>query len=476
MANLLQSAQTQATTAPGFYTDYLSNIAQKGTQAQQQAQYVGAQPLQQQAFTAASQGAGSSQPAFQTAQQLAGMGGVQNISGAATPYLMAGTSASPLAAAQPLICGSTNLDIAGLAGQYMSPYIQNVAQSVSDIGQRNIRQNLSPLATAAAVGSGQFGSQRGAQVLGQIQANAQQDLNNQIGQLLNTGYGQALCAAKAKQQTMSQLAGTTVTAQQAQNEANLRAAAVAGCSAAKQALALTQAGQTLGTLGAQGTTSRLACINALATLGGQQQTIAQNQQLFPLTSLSSLASLLSGYTMPTTTKTTLCMSPLSGLAAVGSGALGMMQPRYDASGKEIPNSSPWSLIKSVFGSKPSTPTPGGSTPIDNNIPDYIGGQPDTGTGGSGYGCIPDYIGGGCSASEELPWWAQGCASGGSVQGRAMGGPIGCGSSMGIGAAPAGLCFAACITCTPFNDQGGVADGIAVGCASTQNLGALPNMG
>ena len=59
----------------------------------------------------------------------------------------------------------------------------------------------------------------------------------------------------------------------------------------------------------------LADINALATLGGQQQTIAQNQQLFPLTTLSNLASLLQGYSIPTGTKTTMCMSPLSGILA-----------------------------------------------------------------------------------------------------------------------------------------------------------------
>ena len=50
MANLLQSSQTKSTCAPSYYTDYLKNIATAGQEAQQQAQYVGAQPLQQQAF------------------------------------------------------------------------------------------------------------------------------------------------------------------------------------------------------------------------------------------------------------------------------------------------------------------------------------------------------------------------------------------------------------------------------------------
>ncbi len=479
MANLLQSAQTQATTSPGFYTDYLSNIAQKGTAAQGQAQFVGAQPLQTKAFETICQTTGQYQPSFQQGQELLGQAAGQNITGATAPYLQAATTASPLSAAQPLICEAAGYNLGCAAASYMSPYASKVAQGLSDIGQRNIRQNLSPMATAAAVGSGQFGSQRGAQVLGQITEQANQDLNTQIAQVLNQGFAQGLCAAKAKQGALSQLAGTTVTAQQAQNAANLQAAATAGCAAAKQALAKTQAGLGLGTLGTQGATTNLACINALAKLGEQQQTIGQNEQLFPLTSLSSLASLLSGYTMPTTTKTTLCMSPFSGMAALGSGALGMLTPRYDASGKPIEGSSPLDLIKGVFGSKPSSTTPGGATapsytqdasgtyvPSDSSYNELI--APSDG----GYNDYPNYS----EAPDELPWWAQGCAAGGPVQSHALGGPIGCGSSMGMGAVPAGLCYAACMTCTPMNRTGGISSGISVGCSSTQNLGGMPNMG
>jgi len=485
MANLLQSSQNQATTAPGFYTDYLSNIASKGAEAQSQAQYVGAQPLQTKAFETAEQNLAAQQPTFEQGKTLLGQAANQNITGATAPYLQAATSASPLSAAQPLICESANLNLGALAGDYMSPYINKAVQSLSDIGQRNIRQNLSPMATAAAVGSGQFGSTRGAQVLGQIKEQAEQDLNSQMAQMLNTGYGQALTAAQAKQGALSQLAGTTASAQQAQNAAQLQAASTAGCAAAKQASAAQQAGAGLGTLAQQASGVNLACINALATLGGQQQTIGQNAQNFPLTSLASLASLLSGYTMPTSTKTTLCMSPLSAVGAVGSGIMGLLQCTTPGSGKSVLSGALGNL-KGLFGSSGgagagagSAPTyvrdangnyvpsdssygelvpPGDSGYYDNNIPDYMGGSGlDTSGGGYDYCC--------CYR-----------ADGGRIESRAIGGGIGCGSAMGVGAAPAGLCFAACLTCTPFNPQGGVADGIAVGCASTQNLGALPNMG
>ena len=46
----ITTTQTQATAAPSWYTDYLSGLANQGQQAAANAQYVGATPLQQQAF------------------------------------------------------------------------------------------------------------------------------------------------------------------------------------------------------------------------------------------------------------------------------------------------------------------------------------------------------------------------------------------------------------------------------------------
>ena len=44
----INTTQTQTTTAPDWYTNYLSGLANAGTQGAQQAKFVGAQPLQQQ--------------------------------------------------------------------------------------------------------------------------------------------------------------------------------------------------------------------------------------------------------------------------------------------------------------------------------------------------------------------------------------------------------------------------------------------
>ena len=81
MANLLQSSQTQATTAPSYYTDYLSNIATQGNTAVNNAQYIGAQPLQQQAFNDVTKVASAYQPTLDQA---------------GTTLSSAGTSTSPL--------------------------------------------------------------------------------------------------------------------------------------------------------------------------------------------------------------------------------------------------------------------------------------------------------------------------------------------------------------------------------------------
>lgn len=406
MANLLQSSQTQATQAPGFYTDYLTKVAGKATGMMPGGacapQFADATQLQKGAFQAACSTAGTYQPFVTTGKGYIGCAAKMDITGAAAPYLQAGTTASPLCAAQPLICSATCLNLGALAGQYMSPYAKTAVQNLSDIGMRNIRQNLAPAATAAAVGSGQFGSQRGAQVLGQVEANAMQDLNSQIANMLNTGYGQALQAAGQKQSALNQLAQTTANAQQAQNQAQLTAGQTAASAATQEANALQQAGLGMGTLAQAGQNVNLGCINARATLGAQEQAIAQNKQLFPMSTLSTLSGLLQGYSIPTSTKTTLCMSPLSGAAAIGAGTLGVLQ-KCKTTGQS-PLESAWSTIQGW---------------LPQNSPSWTTGSCvipcSTFTGGSGST--------GCSCLDALV----GLKAGGMVTAKA-GGSIGCKST------------------------------------------------
>jgi len=310
MANLLQSSQTQATTTPSYYTDYLSNIAKQGTaqiDPTTGAQYVGAQPLQTSAFGEADVGTKAYQPTLTTA------GNTLNA---------AGTSASPLSAANPYLT-SAMTDPSKAAQQYMNPYITSVVNALGDVGQRNIMQNLAPSAVAGSVGGGQFGSKRGAEVLGQTLSNANRDILNKQYEALGTGYNTALNAATTQNQ-IANTAGST-----AANAANV----------GQQNL--TTLGGVQSSLAGQNQALELARLNAMATLGGQQQTIEQNKQLFPLQNLTTLSGLLRGYTTPTTVKTTAEMSPLSGLGTVGAGLAGLLQ---------TPSGSSTNLLNSLTGS------------------------------------------------------------------------------------------------------------------------------
>ena len=228
----ITTTQAQATATPQFYTDYLNQLATQGAGAAQGAQYVGAQPLQTQAFQQVGQNVGNYQPALTNATNLASSVG--------------GTS---------------------------------LADAIGNYGQANIAANLAPQATAGLVGSGQFGSSRGAQALGQTLSNAD------LGIL-------------AQQQTALQ-----------QDQANKIAAA-----------------NSLGNLATTTQNLGLGDVNALSTLGAQQQTIGQNAQLFPMAQLTAESNLLKGATIPTATSSTYTgpipgaynTSPLAQIAGVGS--------------------------------------------------------------------------------------------------------------------------------------------------------------
>jgi hypothetical protein len=158
------------------------------------------------------------------------------------------------------------------------------------LGQRNIQQFLAPQATASAVGTGQFGSKRGAEVLGQAINTGLQNTQAAQSQALQQGYTEALRAAQADQ---------------------------------TQKL---NAAQQYGTLATAGQAANLADINALATMGSQQQTINQNAELFPLTAANLGAQALRGYNVPTTVANTYtgpipgayAASPLQQIAGLGS--------------------------------------------------------------------------------------------------------------------------------------------------------------
>jgi hypothetical protein len=289
LANIT-TTQGQTTTAPTWYTDYLSDAAKNvtaQTTGPNAAQYVGAQPLQEQAYTATGALPGTYQPSLQSGLALTNT------------------------------VGST--DVAKRAGEFMNPYTQNVVDSMGALGQRNIQQFLAPQATSAAVGSGQFGSKRGAEVLGQAINTGLQNINYNQGQALQTGYTQALQAAQADQQ--NKLA----------------------------------AGNQMGSLATVGQNLDLADINALSTMGAQQQTIKQNEEMFPLETINKGAQALRGYSIPTSVSSTYtgpipgayAASPLQQIAGLGAVVAGAGQTDF---GKAVGSglSKAWGQITNPF--------------------------------------------------------------------------------------------------------------------------------
>ncbi len=327
MANLTQSSATTATSAPAFYTDYLSNLATKGTAAGAGVSPAAWDPnaLQQQAFGNVAANVGNYQPGLAAAGETFGQAKGTDITGATQPFLTAGTTTSGLSQANPYLQQGTSSS-ADLVGGYMNPYTQNVVDQIRMANQQNIQQNLSPGITAGAVGGGQFGSKRGAEALALGISNANIGALGQQASALQSGYTEALRAAqqqRANQLTAGQTAGTL------QNQANINqinAGQIAGNMAAQQGQLYRDVGTAEANLAAQQQKQGLADVEALANVGGQQQTIAQNRQLMPLDVLGKQASIMSGAQLPMTTTSTMTGSPLSMIAGLGGIAKGAFTP------------------------------------------------------------------------------------------------------------------------------------------------------
>ena len=230
------TTQKGATSAPSFYMNQLNQMATCAQNAAGKALSngaPGAQPLQTLAFQNATNNAGNYQPELNSAQ--------------ATANSAAGSC------------------ISSMAQKYMNPYVNCVVNSIGNLGQNNINSVLAPQATAGIIGSGQFGSQRGAGALGSVLANAEQGITAQQGCALQKGYTQALCSAN--KQVINQI----------------NAAKTQGCLATAQ------------------NNLNIACSKNLAALGCQQYKLAQNQAMFPLCVLKAEGCAIRGFNIPTAT-------------------------------------------------------------------------------------------------------------------------------------------------------------------------------
>ena len=340
----VNTVQAQATAAPSWYTDYLQSIAGAGAQAAGNAQFVTPTPLQQQSYNMAQGNVGNYKPTLDMATDYLSQVGnynvveagrpalnmalSQNAVNAASPYLQQGANAQVLGAAQPLISAAANPTY-NTVDRYMSPYINDVVSQIGNLAQQNIMQNVAPQTNAGIVGSGQFGSQRGAQALGQTLANYGQQTTAAQTNALNTGYQNAMQQAQAQAALQGQLG--QITGSLAQNEAQNQLTAgqqfgnltntmqanqanigqIAGNQASQQMQNLINAAQVGGGLASTTQALGLGDVNALNTLGTQQQQIAQAQQLFPLQMTQAYSGLLAGAQIPTSS-TSMYTGPMPG--------------------------------------------------------------------------------------------------------------------------------------------------------------------
>lgn len=295
----VSTTQQTTSTAPEWYNQFLSGLATQGQQAVQQGGVAGPSALQQQAYAAAPAAIQVGQPALSTAQNIAT--GV----------------------------GTTN--VPSMVSQYMNPYTESVVNEINRLGQRQFRETLAPAATAGAVGSGQFGSQRGMQVYGNVARDVTADILGKQSEALQSGYLNALKAAGDEE---------------ARN---------------------IQAAQTLGQIGQQQYAQGTGGLDVLSQLGAQQQALEQARLNYPMTAAQNQANILRGFQVPTSTTQTFKgpipgayqTAPLQQILQYLTGFGGLMTPRYTSTGTEIPGTSIGSILgKSITDLfKPSASSP-----------------------------------------------------------------------------------------------------------------------
>jgi hypothetical protein len=306
--SLTSSSATETTTAPTFYTNYLTDLASQGKTAVANAQFADANANQTAAFKNVNTNVGNYLPGLTTAGTTTDLASGLNMATAANPYL--GTPAAGASAQDYLSAGATGAD--KIVGNYMSPYMTNVMDSIRAANQQNIQQNLAPGLTAASVGAGQFGSQRGANALSMGISNANIGALKEQSTALQSGYTQALAAAQ-KQRENQLTAGSS----------QIQAGTAAANAASQAAQNYLNTGKQQAALAEQTQSAGLADTNALATLGAQQQAISQNKADYPMKMLGLQAGLMSGQSIPMTVTKTATGSTLGAIAGLGSIAAGL---------------------------------------------------------------------------------------------------------------------------------------------------------
>jgi hypothetical protein len=312
--------KTQATTAPQYFTNYLSDIAQTGQAALNRPMDQLVAPLtdmQNQGYAAVPGAAEAYKPGLASAQQTAA-----GVAGGITPNRI------------------QNL---------MNPYTSGVVDEMARLQQKNVQQNVMPQLKAGFVGSGGLGGQRYANATGQTMADLQANLTGQQTGALQSGYNSALQAAIQEMQTQNQAA---------QLQGNL--------AGKEQELGLTGAGA-LTKAGAEQQAFKQAQINAPLTNAGNVAALMRGYNV-PTTVTETYKGPLPG---------AYGNSPLSQVAGLGTLLGSAFNTTTDAKGNVINSgygNQLFDWLKSKFPSSSTTsPTTGGGTVDANGNPIYGGG-------------------------------------------------------------------------------------------------------
>lgn len=259
--------QGQKTTAPEFYTDYLKKLgsAGEGFLGAEAPKYAGEQELQTTAFDEAKNRMFGGQGFLDAASRFGQAGG------ATTAQQLQGYDYT-----DPVTGEKTTM-----GGGYMNPYIKDVVSEINRLGQRQMQEAM-PGMGGMGVGTGGFGGKRGLQQEGIAKRQMLADILGQQSGALSQGYDMA-----------SKLAAGDLGRYM-------------------------QGAQTMGALGQIQSGTNIAELQNLASLGAQQQAIAQGEENFPLQTAQAVSGLMRGYTMPTDVSSTY-EGPLAGLQYSPSG-------------------------------------------------------------------------------------------------------------------------------------------------------------
>jgi len=166
---------------------------------------------------------------------------------------------------QALTAGKSAMDVSqGDISKFYNPYENAVVGGMATQSATNVQRNLMPQLKAGFVGTGGLGGTRYANALGQTMGDTNTALLQEQNKARMSGYQSALDAA------IREMSGQT------------------------------QAGQMLGTLGAQEQQAATAGLKSATDLGAIEQAQKQAEINAPLTNATNVAALMRGYTYPTT--------------------------------------------------------------------------------------------------------------------------------------------------------------------------------